>query len=42
VTIDGRQFLALSVEVVRGAVTAVHVVNNPEKLAALDLDSPLL
>jgi RNA polymerase sigma-70 factor, ECF subfamily len=41
VRVGGRLRLALSVEVSEGAVTAVHAVSNPEKLAALDVTTPL-
>ncbi|MGH9212703.1 MAG: RNA polymerase subunit sigma-24, partial [Acidimicrobiales bacterium] len=43
VAFDGDQpFLALSVEVADGAVRAVHAVVSPDKLAALDLTTPIV
>jgi RNA polymerase sigma-70 factor (ECF subfamily) len=38
---DGRRRLALSVQVTDGAVAAIHAVNNPDKLAALDLTTAI-
>jgi RNA polymerase sigma-70 factor (ECF subfamily) len=43
VAFDGDQaFLTLSVEIADGAVRAVHAVVSPDKLAALDLTTPIV
>jgi hypothetical protein len=38
----GQAYLALAVQVSEGKAHAIHVVRNPDKLAALDLDSAIL
>jgi hypothetical protein len=35
-------FLALAAEVCGGRATAIHVVRNPDKLAALELDGAMI
>ena len=39
---NGQPFLALAVQVIDGRARAIHVARNPDKLAALDLTTPLL
>jgi RNA polymerase sigma-70 factor (ECF subfamily) len=41
VRLSGRLWLAQSLHVVDGAVAAIHLVLNPDKLAALELSTPI-
>ena len=42
VTADGRWVLTLTAHVDDGAIAALYIVVNPDKLAALDIDDPML
>jgi RNA polymerase sigma-70 factor (ECF subfamily) len=42
VTVDGRWVLTLTAHVDDGAIAALYIVVNPDKLAALDFDDPML
>jgi RNA polymerase sigma-70 factor, ECF subfamily len=42
ITVGGRAFAALAWEVCGGQVTAIHLVNNPDKLAAISAGRTLL
>jgi RNA polymerase sigma-70 factor (ECF subfamily) len=37
----GERYLAIAIQVAEAQVTGVHIVVNPDKLAALDLDGPV-
>ena len=41
-SVDGERLLALAAQVVDGRVQALHVIRNPEKLAALDVQTEMV